>query len=85
VAPEIQYYAMAACGRASRPPSGLARRIYDSDGPADETLGRDLTWRPDSAIVEWEYGDLGTELVKITKDEAARLLETFRARWGRPA
>jgi hypothetical protein len=85
VAPEIQYYAMAASGRASRSPSGLARRIYESDGPVDETLCRDLSWRPDSAIVEWEYGDLSADLVKITKGDAARLLETFRARWGRQA
>jgi len=82
---EVQYYAMAAAGRASRSASGLARRIYAPAGPVDESLCRDLTWRPDSAIVEWEYGDLGAELVKITKEDAARLLETFRARWGRQA
>ncbi|HXW45268.1 MAG TPA: hypothetical protein VEL03_10805 [Streptosporangiaceae bacterium] len=82
--PEVQYYAMAAADRASRSPSGLARRIYEPDGPVDETLGRDLRWRPDSGIVEWEYGDLGAELVKITERDAAHLLETFRARWGGP-
>jgi hypothetical protein len=80
---EIQYYAMAAMGGASRAPSGLARRIYEPDGPVDETLRRDMSWTPDSAIVEWEYGDLGAELVKITEDEAAQLRESFRRRWGR--
>lgn len=78
---EVQYYAMAAAGGNARTPSGLARRIYEPDGPADETLRRDLTWAADSAIVEWEYGDLGAELVRITDDDAARLRETFRARW----
>jgi hypothetical protein len=82
--PEIQYYAMAAAGPGSRAPSGLARRIYEPDGPVDESLGRDLSWAPDSAIVEWEYGDLGAELIKITEDDAAHLRETFRAGWGRP-
>jgi hypothetical protein len=81
VSAEVQYYAMAAAGAGTRAPSGLARRIYEPDGPVDETLRRDLTWATDSAIVEWEYGDLGAELVRITADDAARLQETFRARW----
>jgi hypothetical protein len=81
VSTEVQYYAMAAAGGFTRAPSGLARRIYEPDGPVDETLRRDLTWAADSAIVEWEYGDLGAELVRITADDAARLHETFRARW----
>jgi hypothetical protein len=72
---------MAAAGGNARTPSGLARRIYEPDGPVDETLRRDLTWAADSAIVEWEYGDLGAELVRITDDDAGRLRETFRARW----
>lgn len=82
--PEVQYYAMAAAGTASRAPSGLARRTYEPDGPVDETLRSDFSWAPDSAIVEWEYGDLGAELVKITEEDAAHLRESFRARWGRP-
>ena len=80
---EIQYYAMAAAGGRTRAPSGLARRIYEPDGPVDETLRRDMTWTPDSAIVEWEYGDLGAELLKITDEDAAHLRESFRARWER--
>jgi hypothetical protein len=83
VTSEIQYYAMAAAGGRSRAPSGLARRIYEPDGPVDETLAHDLTWAPDSAIVEWEYGDLGAELVKITGADAAHLRESFRSRWER--
>lgn len=83
--PEIQYYVMIASGRGStRSPSGLARRIYEPAGPVDQTLRRDLSWMPDSAIVEWEYGDLGADLWKITEDEAARIRESFRIRWGRP-
>jgi hypothetical protein len=83
---EVQYYAMFAAGRRStRSPSGLARRTYEHGGPADETLRYDFSWMPDSAIVEWEYGDLGAELIKITEEDAAHLRETFRVRWGRPA
>jgi hypothetical protein len=83
VTPEIQYYALIAGGRGqARMPSGLARRVYEPDGPVDQTLRRDLGWMRDSAIVEWEYGDLGAEVVKITEDDAARLREAFRLRWG---
>jgi hypothetical protein len=38
---------------------------------------------PDSAIVEWEYGDLGAELVKITEQDAEHLQASFRSRWER--
>ena len=79
---QVQHYVMIAAGRGPRVPSGLARRTYEPDGPVDETLRRDLTWMPDSAIVEWEYGDLGAELIKISDQVAADLLESFRARWG---
>jgi hypothetical protein len=72
---------VAAGARGSRAPSGLARRTYESDGPVDETLHRDLSWQLDSAIVEWEYGDLGADLIKISEPEAMRLRESFRQRW----
>jgi hypothetical protein len=86
VTPEIQYYAMIAVGRGQvRMPSGLARRIYEPDGPVDQVLSRDLGWLADSAIVEWEYGDLGAELVRIPEDDAARLRDAFRLRWAGPA
>jgi hypothetical protein len=79
---EAQYYVIVA-GQGNRAASGLARRTYAEAGPIDETLRRDMTWRPDSAIVEWEYGDLGSNLVKISDQEAENLTQAFRARWGR--
>jgi len=79
---EVQYYAMAAAGGNARTPSGLARRIYEPDGPVDETLRRDLTWEPDSAIVEWEYGELGSDLVEISESAAERLIAGFRVLWN---
>jgi hypothetical protein len=78
---EVQYYVIVA-GR-SRAAAGLARRTYAEAGPIDETLGKDLTWRLDSAIVEWEYGDLSAELVKIGEQEADNLTQAFRSRWAR--
>lgn len=79
---EVQYYAMVLAGRGSKRPSGLARRTYAPDGPVDETLRRAGHWMADSAIVEWEYGDLGAELFKVSERDAAQLEESFRSRWS---
>jgi hypothetical protein len=73
---QLQYYVIIA-GHGSRAASGLARRRYGQTGPVDETLRRDLSWQPDSAIVEWEYGDLDAE------QEAENLTQAFRARLER--
>ena len=77
-----QYYVIVA-GHGSRAASGLARRRYTQAGPVDETLRRDLSWQADSAIVEWEYGDLDAELIKISDQEAENLTQAFRARLER--
>ena len=76
---EIQYYVIVP-SLGSRAASGLARRTFAEGGPVDESLGPDLNWRLDSAIVEWEYGDLSAELVKIGEPEAENLTQAFRVR-----
>jgi hypothetical protein len=76
----MQYYVIVA-GQRGRAASGLARRRYLESGPVDETLSHDLSWRPDSAIIEWEYGDLGAELVRVSEQEAENLVQAFRLRW----
>lgn len=78
---EVQYYVIVP-GHGSRAATGLARRTFAEAGPVDETLRQDLSWRPDSAIVEWEYGNLDAELVKISAPEAEHLTEAFQDRWG---
>jgi len=82
VAGEVKYYAIIGAGRTAQTPSGIARRKLDAEGPVDEALRRDLSWQPDSAIVEWEYGDVGAELVEISEAEAERLIERFREKWA---
>jgi hypothetical protein len=78
---QVQYYAIITISRRVRAASGLARRTFAAEGPVDETLRRDMTWQPDSAIVEWEYGDVGAELVEVSEAEADQLAESFQARW----
>jgi len=82
VADEVSYYAIVSAGRTVQAPSGLARRRYEATGPVDEALRRDLTWAPDSAIVEWEYGEVGADLVEISQETADRLIAGFRVLWG---
>ena len=81
----VKYYAIVGSGRTPQNPSGIARRTVSADGPIDEALRRDLTWQRDSAIIEWEYGDVGADLVEISETEAAELVERFREKWGREA
>jgi hypothetical protein len=82
VAGEVRYYAIVGAGRTAQAPSGLARRRPATNGPVDEALRRDLTWEPDSAIVEWEYGEVGNDLVEISEAAANRLIAAFRVMWG---
>lgn len=80
-ADEVSYYAIVGAGRTAQSPSGLARRRYTAAGPVDEALRQDLTWEPDAAIVEWEYGEVGADLVEISEAAADRLIAAFRVRW----
>jgi hypothetical protein len=78
---DIKYYAIVGFGRTAQDPSGIARRRISNEGRIDEALRRDLTWAPDSAIVEWEYGDVGVDLVEISEGEADALVDRFRQKW----
>jgi hypothetical protein len=82
MADEVSYYAIVGAGRTVQAPSGLARRRYAGTGPVDEALRRDLSWAPDSAIVEWEYGEVGADLVEIGQATADGLIAGFRVMWG---
>lgn len=76
------YYMITGVGDSPAEPSGLARRTFTQDGRLDEALRRDLTWQRDTAIIEWEYGNLVGELVEISEAEAQALVERFREKWG---
>ena len=81
-AEKVSHYAIIGVDRTEANPSGLARRRYTSAGRVDEALSRDLSWKPTSAITQWEYGNLSGELVEISEADAAQLIERFRYRWG---
>jgi hypothetical protein len=79
----VDYYAIVGIGRTPTDPSGLVRRRYTVDGRVDEALRKDLTWQRDTAIIEWEYGNLTGELIRVSSAEAEQLIERFREKWGR--
>ena len=62
-------------------PYGLVRRLEHDDGPSDEGLRKDFSWAYTPAIVEWERGDLGPELVEVSHEQASRIVEYFRQKW----
>jgi hypothetical protein len=78
----VEHYAIIGSGRTIANPSGLARRRFTPTGRVDESLQRDLSWRPTSAITQWEYGNLSGELAAISEAEANELIERFREKWG---
>ena len=39
--------------------------------------------RRDAAIIEWEQGDAGADLVQVSEADAQELIERFREKWGR--
>jgi hypothetical protein len=82
LADEVRYYAIVGAGRTAQTPSGLARRRASAAGPVDEALRRDLTWEPDLAIVEWEYGEVGADMIEISEAAANRVIAGFRVMWG---
>ena len=78
----VEYYAIIGVGRSQDNPSGLARRQFTAAGRVDESLQRDLQWRPSSAITQWEYGNLPGELLEISEAEALGLIDQFREKWS---
>jgi hypothetical protein len=82
MAEKVSYYAVIGGGRTAANPSGLVRRKYTSSGRIDEALNSDLSWKPTSAVTQWEYGNLSGELVEISEVDAKRLIERFRKKWG---
>jgi hypothetical protein len=79
---KITYFAIVGGNRTIDNPSGLVRRLEHDDGPEDESLRKDFSWKLTPVIVEWERGDFGDELVEVSHEQASKITEYFRERWG---
>jgi len=79
---KITYFAVVADDRTIDNPYGLVRRLEHDDGPSDEALRKDFSWKATPLIVEWERGDFEDELVEVSHEQASKIIEYFRQKWG---
>jgi len=79
---KITYFAIIGGGKSVGNPSGLVRRLEHDDGQEDEALRRDFSWKFTPVIIEWERGDFAEELVEVSHEQAEKIIEYFRGRWG---
>ena len=79
---KITYYAIIGEDRKIDNPYGLVRRLEHDDGPSDEALRKDFSWMATPVIAEWERGDFADELVAVSHEQAERIVQYFRERWG---
>ena len=80
---EMTYYAIVDDQATREDPAGIARRrLLESGGFRDEALGRDLNWHFTPLIVAWKRAESTDDLEQVSEEEAERLIERFRERWG---
>jgi hypothetical protein len=79
---KITYYAIVGDDRTVADPYGLLRRLEHENGAIDEGLRRDFSWSRSPLITEWERGDFEDELVEVSHEQAGKIIEYFRDRWG---
>jgi hypothetical protein len=82
VADQITYYAIIAGSDTTDNPRGLVRRLEHDDGPSDEALRDDFSWKFTPVIAEWERGDFDDELVEVSHEQASKIIDYFRQKWG---
>ena len=78
----ITYYAIVGHGTSPDRPLGLVRRLQHDDGPEDEVLRKDLSWRRTPIIVESERSSYDDELVEVSHEQASRIVQYFRERFA---
>jgi hypothetical protein len=82
---KITYFAIVDDDTTIDAPYGLVRRLETDFGFSDESLRKDFSWKFTPVLVEWERGDFGDELVEVSHEQASKIIEYFRERWGSSA
>lgn len=60
-------------------PSGVLRRVENSEGEIDEIFSRNLHWEFSPLLYAAENGDLTNDFTEISADEAAAIVDRIRA------
>jgi hypothetical protein len=80
---KITFFAIVGGRNSLENPRGLARRLeFDGDGFTDEALRGDFSWKFTPVIVEWEHGNFDDELIEVSHEQASKIIDYFRERWG---
>ena len=80
---KITFYAIVDDETTVERPYGLLRRLeFDGNGSTDEGLRRDFSWSFTPIIVEWQRSDFDDELVEVSHEQASKIIEYFREKWG---
>jgi hypothetical protein len=80
---KITFYAIVDEKTSVDRPYGLLRRLeFDGNGFTDEGLRRDFSWSFTPIIVEWQRSDFEDELIKVSHEQASKIIEYFREKWG---
>jgi hypothetical protein len=80
---KITFYAIVDSETTVEQPYGLLRRLeFDDNGFTDEGLRRDFSWSFTPIIVEWQRSDFDDELVEVSHEQASKIIEYFREKWG---
>ena len=80
---KITFYAIVDGESTRDRPLGLLRRLeFDRNGFTDEGLRSDFSWDFTPLIVEWEHGDFVYDLVEVSHEQASKIIEYLRDKWG---
>lgn len=77
--PDVTYYALLTD---KGEPAGLVRRTHLSPVPKDESLRRDLSWRPTEFLRRYHLGHNENDYREISVADAENLIERWRRKWA---
>jgi len=79
---KITYYVIVGGSNTVHNPRGLVRRLEHEDGPSDEALRDDFSWKSTPVIVEWERGDFDDELVEVSHELLSQVPQQHHGQVG---
>ncbi len=79
---KITYYAIIDEFSSRDRPAGVLRRVENDEGEIDEVFSRNLKWEFSPLLYSAKRGDLTSDFVPISEEEALRIVERIRGMAG---